>query len=68
MARNKASAINATEYLKSISKLGPLYNPDYEDFVLNGNTLDNFSSEDGIWMNTSASPYSTLQELVHPSF
>lgn len=68
IARNKMSAANAIEYQKSIAKLGPLYNPDYEAFVLNGNTLDKFSSEDGVWMNTSASPYSTLQELVHPSF
>ena len=68
IARNKMSAANAIEYQKSIAKLGPLYNPDYEAFVRNGNTLDKFSSENGVWMNTAASPYSTLQELVHPSF
>ena len=49
----KQSAANAQQYLKNLAALQQAgkYNPDYEDFILGGNTLDGYDTlaNNAIW-------------------
>ena len=68
MARNKQSAETAKEYLKNRDALikANLYDPEYERWRLNGNTLDKWNSANGVWNETSPMPLRDIDSIVEP--
>jgi hypothetical protein len=62
----KQSAANAQQYLKNLAALQQAgkYNPDYEDFILGGNTLDRYDTlaSNAIWNRVSPDPISSLTD------
>lgn len=67
----KQSAEAAKEYIKNrgaLEKAG-LFNPDFENFRLNGKSLENWdTSRDGIWTQTSPGEFQTLNAYTSPWF
>ena len=67
----KQSAAAAEEYLKNRGKLeaAGMYNPAFEDFMSNGDTLENWdTTQNGMWLRTSPYEFKTLKEITEPWF
>lgn len=65
LAEYKKSAENYDTYLKSVGeqRAKNLFNPAYEDFILNGKTIENLG-KDEIWDRLSAGSYQDLNQYT----
>ena len=71
IAKVKQSAEDAKQYLKAKATLQSkgLWNPEYENMILGGKSLENWGTvEDGIWNRTSPAEYMDLNQYTSHIF
>lgn len=71
LSQLRQSAAAGQEYLSNRAKMqaAGTYNPEFEDFMLNGTSFDNYdTTQQGMWSRTSPSEYKGLRTITDPWF